>query len=287
MSGTRLPSWIRVRTTCSPRAAEVQDRLTREGLNTVCQSAQCPNRGECYARGTATFMVLGAVCTRACAFCAVGSGTPAPIDPDEPGRVAKAARAMCLRHVVVTSVTRDDLPDGGAGHFAAVIAALRRAMPAATIEVLTPDFGGKAALVRRVLTASPDVFNHNLETVRRLQSLIRPAADYARSLAVLRIAAQRRPILVVKSGLMVGLGETDAELYEAIADLREVGCCSLTIGQYLAPTRRHLPVARYVSPMEFEGYRRRALAMGFTAVASAPLVRSSYHAEAMLESFEG
>lgn len=282
MKTKRLPSWIRVRAGCTPAAARVRNLLAREGLNTVCQEAHCPNCGECYSRGTATFMILGDVCTRKCLFCAVATGTASAPDPDEPRRVAGAARRMRLRHVVVTSVTRDDLADGGAEHFAAVIRAIRAALPDATVEVLTPDFKGRLADVAAVLDAAPDVFNHNIETVRRLQPILRPAADYRRSLAILRHAAVHESRPLVKSGVMVGLGESDEELYEVIADLYAAGCRALTIGQYLAPSRDHAPVARYVPPATFDLYRGHAMALGFRRVASAPLVRSSYRAEEMV-----
>ena len=279
--GARLPPWIRVRARAPGRVNAVQSLLDASGLHTVCEGAHCPNRHECFSRGTATFMILGGVCTRDCRFCAVQSGMPAAVDPDEPRRVAEAAAHLRLRHVVVTSVTRDDLPDGGAGHFAAVIRALREQIPGAAIEVLTPDFQGCERDIAAVLSAAPDVFNHNLETVRRLQAVIRPAADYGRSLAVLRYAAAWTPKTAVKSGLMVGLGETDDEVLQAIGDLREAGCELLTVGQYLAPSKMHHPVARFVPPETFARYAREAMAMGFRNVASGPLVRSSYQAEAL------
>ncbi len=262
------------------RLAAVRDALAGAGLNTVCESAQCPNRQECFHRGTATFMILGKICTRRCRFCAVESGAPRPPDPDEPRRVAETAARLGLRHVVVTSVTRDDLPDGGAGAFAAVVSWIRF-RPGITVETLTPDFQGQAAALAAVLEAGPDVFNHNLETVERLQPAIRPQADYRRSLAVLRAAGRHRPRPVVKSGLMVGLGETDSELFRALADLRAAGCDALTLGQYLAPSREHLPVDRFVPPERFAEYREKALILGFTAVAAGPLARSSYRAEAL------
>ena len=255
--------------------------LADAGLHTVCASAQCPNQAECFGRGTATFLILGNHCTRRCRFCAVEGGVPVAPDPGEAGRVAAAAARMKLRYVVVTSVTRDDLSDGGAGLFADTIRALRAACHGARIEVLTPDFGGREADIATVLDAQPDVFNHNLETVRRLQRTIRPQADYARSLAVLAYAARHGLDTVVKSGVMVGLGETDAELFDALADLHAAGCRALTIGQYLAPSPAYTPVARFVPPGTFEVYRASALRMGFTAVAAGPLVRSSYHAEAL------
>lgn len=277
----RLPPWIRapLRTDrCFPRVHGVVAELD---LHTVCLSAKCPNRHECWNRGTATWMILGGTCTRRCGFCGVDRGRPAAPDPREPDRVARASAAMGLRHVVVTSVTRDDLPDGGASVFAETVGTIRRALPDATIEVLTPDFKGRPDAVQAVLAAKPDVFAHNLETVERLQGEVRPGAGYARSLAVLREAAGR-PGIAVKSGLMVGLGETDEELFRAMADLREAGCRLLTIGQYLAPAADRLPVRRFVEPARFEEYARRAREAGFAGVASAPLVRSSYRAGELL-----
>jgi lipoic acid synthetase len=280
----RLPPWIRIRYGGRGIQERVNQLLADSDLHTVCQGAQCPNQHECFSRGVATFMILGDVCTRDCRFCAVTSGKPPPVDPDEPRRVAGAAAKLKLHHVVVTSVTRDDLPDGGAAHFAATIQALRQALPTATIEVLTPDFKGVEKDMDVVLAAAPDVFNHNLETVRRLQKRIRPAADYERSLGVLAYAAKsaiinRKFQIRTKSGLMVGLGETDDEIIEAMGDLRAAGVELLTIGQYLAPSGNHAPVERYVPPAQFEEYARRGAVMGFRNVASGPLVRSSYMAE--------
>lgn len=277
----RLPPWIRIRLQADGHFSKVHETLRAGGLHTVCDGAHCPNKPECYNRGTATVMILGDTCTRRCKFCAVRGGVPHPADPCEPARVVAMARALNLRYVVVTSVTRDDLPDGGAGIFAETIAELKR-LEGVTVEVLTPDFQGERHLVETVLAAGPHVFNHNLETVRRLQAEVRPQADYDRSLQVLRMAAVWRPDLVVKSGLMVGLGETDDELMAAMADLCATGCRSLTLGQYLAPSPRHWPVARFVPPGQFEHYRQRALAMGFLAVAAGPLVRSSYHADQLM-----
>jgi lipoic acid synthetase len=280
----RLPPWIRIRYGGRGTQETVNRLLKDNALHTVCQGAQCPNQHECFSRGVATFMILGDVCTRDCRFCAVKTGAPPPVDADEPRRVADAAARLGLRHVVVTSVTRDDLPDGGAGHFAATIRALREQVPGATVEVLTPDFKGVEQDIDTVLDARPDVFNHNLETVHRLQKAIRPAADYDRSLAVLRYAATKGSNVLspgsVKSGLMVGLGETDAEIYEAMADLRKAGVELLTIGQYLAPSTGHQPVQRFVTPAQFEEYSRRGTELGFSNVASGPMVRSSYMAEA-------
>ncbi|MBU4366372.1 MAG: lipoyl synthase [Kiritimatiellae bacterium] len=278
----RLPPWIRVRLRVDGNFSKVHATLRAGGLHTVCEGAHCPNKLECYNRGTATVMILGDTCTRCCKFCAVRGGVPPhPADPREPERVVAMARTLGLRYVVVTSVTRDDLADGGAGLFAETIIQLKR-LEGVMVEVLTPDFQGKRHLVETVLAAGPHVFNHNLETVRRLQPDVRPQADYDRSLQVLRIAAAWRPKLIVKSGLMVGLGETDDELMVALADLRSADCRSLTLGQYLAPSPRHWPIARFVPPEQFEHYRRHALAMGFLAVAAGPLVRSSYQADKLM-----
>lgn len=279
MHSRRLPAWIRAGLQSEREFVGLEQLLNRHRLHTVCQGARCPNRHECWNRATATFMILGGVCTRDCAFCAVRHGRPAPPDFTEPRRVAEAARAMGLRHVVITSVTRDDLPDGGAGLFAAVIREVRWACPAARVEVLTPDFGGSLDALTVVLAAAPDVFNHNLETVRRLQPVVRPQASYERSLEVLSRAAAHRPGPAVKSGLMLGLGETDAEIRAALGDLRAAGCELLTVGQYLAPSRRHHPVSRYLEPEEFARWSEEGKALGFTAVAAGPLVRSSYRAE--------
>jgi lipoic acid synthetase len=278
----RKPPWLKVRIGARGDCDSVADKLAQSGLHTVCESALCPNRHECFGKGTATMMILGDVCTRDCGFCAVKAGAPGVVDDDEPRRVADAAAQMGLQHVVITSVTRDDLGDGGAGIFAATIRETRAALPDASIEVLTPDFQGLERDVDTVLAAGPDVFNHNIETVRRLQLEVRPSADYDRSLGVLSYAAGSRSSAAIKSGIMVGLGETDDELYATMNDLREAGCELLTVGQYLAPSRDHLPVQRYVEPAVFEEYAQRAKAMGFKAVASAPLVRSSYQAGNLL-----
>lgn len=278
-----LPAWIRVRVPADGVgvAQSVESVLRDTGVHTVCRGAACPNTVECFGRGTATFMILGGVCTRNCKFCAVKGGEPDAPSADEPQRVAEAARAMKLRHVVLTSVTRDDLEDGGSGHFAAVLQAVKNALPQASTEVLVPDFNGRERDVLRVLDAAPDVFNHNIETVRRLQDLVRPQADYRRSLSVLRQAATSRSDALVKSGLMVGLGETDAEVRETMVDLREAGVRLLTVGQYLAPSKRHLPVQRFVTPDMFGEYSRWSRELGFIEAASGPLVRSSFQAGAM------
>lgn len=278
----RLPPWIRVRLRSDGLFHKVHATLRTNGLNTVCEEAHCPNKLECYNHGTATVMILGNTCTRCCKFCAVHGGTPAqPADHNEPGRVVAMTQALGLRYVVVTSVTRDDLADGGSGLFAETIIQLKH-LAGVTVEVLTPDFQGQRQLVETILAAGPQVFNHNLETVRRIQADVRPQADYERSLQVLRIAAAWQPQLIVKSGLMVGLGETDDELMATMADLRSAGCRIITLGQYLAPSPQHWPVARFVHPDQFEHYRQRAMQMGFLAVASGPLVRSSYQAEQLM-----
>jgi lipoic acid synthetase len=275
----RFPPWIKKRLPAGPQAEATRKILGRHNLNTVCSSAHCPNTGECFAHGTATFMIMGDVCTRACRFCAVRGGTPSALDASEPERVALAAKEMGLRHVVVTSVTRDDLDDGGAAHFAAVIAALRRLNPRATVEVLVPDFKGAMDSVRIVVDAQPDVFNHNIETVPSLYEKVRPGADYEVSLEVLRVAKRlSRDDMLTKSGLMVGLGERHAEIEGVMRDLHEAGCDILTIGQYLSPSREHLAVVEFIEPAMFDRYREIGQAMGFKAVASGPFVRSSYDA---------
>jgi len=262
--------------------SQVSGLLFDLDLHTVCASAHCPNRHECWNRGTATFMILGNVCTRNCTFCAVESGNPDFVDPEEPMRIAQAAVSMNLKHVVITSVTRDDLPDGGAGHFSACVQAVRELLPNASVEVLTPDFQGSEASIDCVLASSPDVFNHNVETVSRLQPVIRPQAAYNRSLEVLRYAASASSAAKVKSGLMVGVGETRDELNQTMQDICDTGCSILTIGQYLSPSRSHPPVEEYLSPECFEQLSDMAYSIGFSAVASAPLVRSSYQAEELL-----
>ncbi|MCY2928534.1 MAG: lipoyl synthase [Planctomycetota bacterium] len=281
----RRPAWLRKRVRANSRAQGVEGLLEELGLSTVCDGAHCPNRPECFAKGTATFMILGERCTRNCRFCAVAHGGAGPVRVEEPLAVAAAAARLKLRHVVVTSVTRDDLPDGGAGHFAATIRAIREAVPTAVVEVLTPDFQGDMAAVETVLAAGPDVFNHNVETVPRLYAAVRPQADYRRSLAVLtgaREIARRRGVrLYTKSGLMVGLGESLEEIAQVLADLRAAGCDIVTIGQYLAPSKDHYPVARFVEPTEFDALAAQAKALGFAAVAAGPFVRSSYQAEAV------
>ncbi len=276
----RLPEWLRIRLPTTDRFAHTRALLQELQLHTVCESAMCPNHWECWGKGTATFMIGGDRCTRACAFCAVSTARPLPLDADEPDRVAEATRRMGLRHVVITAVARDDLADGGARHFRRTIESVRKLSPKVAIEVLTPDFNDRDAAIDDVLAARPDIFNHNLETVRRLTPQVRSRATYDRSLNVLRKARTKGDrSLFTKSGLMLGLGETEDELFAALADLRSAGCDILTLGQYLQPTVKHLPVHEYVSPEKFTAFGERARAMGFVHVASGPMVRSSYHAD--------
>ena len=274
----RKPDWIRVK---APVSGEYQAtaRIMRDNrLHTVCEEAACPNIGECWAKRHATMMIMGEICTRACAFCNVATGKPAPLDPMEPLNVALAVAQLGLEHVVVTSVDRDDLEDGGAAHFAKVIAEIRRESPKTTIEILTPDFKGRDGAIETVVAARPDVFNHNLETVPRLYPTIRPGARYFTSLELLHRVKRIDPAMFTKSGLMVGLGETREEVGQVMDDLRAADVDFLTIGQYLQPTRKHAPVDRFVTPEEFEGYANMARGKGFLLVASTPLTRSSYHA---------
>jgi lipoyl synthase len=283
----RLPEWARKGRTEFESLNRLKSGLRQLNLHTVCESARCPNIHECFHRGAATFMILGNLCTRGCGFCSVPKGNPRKqemaLDPAEPENVARMAAAMNLRYVVITSVNRDDLPDGGSLHFAETVSAVRRALPAARVEVLTPDFEGDTEAVARVLDAGPDVFNHNVETVPRLYKRVRPQADYRQSLAVLEFARRHRPEALTKSGLMVGLGETPEEVCALLDDLRRAGTEVATIGQYLQPTRRNLPVAEFVTPEQFEAYRAYGASIGFKAVFSGPLVRSSYMADAVSE----
>jgi lipoic acid synthetase len=278
LAGAR-PPWLKVRLRPGPEFQAVADAVRENGLHTVCSSAACPNLGECWARGTATFMIGGNRCTRRCGFCDVTTARPAPLDPGEPERVAAAVATLGLRFAVVTCVARDDLPDGGAGQMAATVRAIRRRCPGTGVEVLIADYKGREDALRSVLDAGPDVLNHNLETVERLQRRVRPAASYARSLDVLRRAGRLRPDIPTKSGLMLGLGEREAEVERALGDLREAGVGLLTLGQYLRPSPAHLAVERYVPPAEFDAWAERARALGFREVAAGPLVRSSYRAE--------
>ena len=276
----RKPPWIRVRAAVGPEVPRLKALLKRQGLFTVCEEASCPNLPECFGNGTATFMIMGEVCTRRCPFCDVAHGRPLPLNESEPERLAETVALMGLRYVVVTSVDRDDLRDGGAGHFARCINAIRAASPSTRIEVLVPDFRGR---MERALDALgqglPDVFNHNLETVPRLYRLARPGADYAWSLRLIERFKAEHPEIPTKSGLMVGLGEEDHEIVDVMRDLRTHDCDMLTIGQYLAPSRGHLPVVRYVEPAQFDRFAEQARSLGFSSVASGPLVRSSYHAD--------
>ena len=276
----RLPEWLRIKLPTSDSFARTRSLLDELKLHTVCESAKCPNHWECWSKGTATFMIAGDRCTRACGFCAVATAKPFPLEADEPARVAEATRRMGLRHIVITAVARDDLADGGADHFGRTIKAVRAANPGTVIEVLTPDFLDRDDAIEKVLAAEPEIFNHNLETVRRLTPSVRSRATYDRSLSVLgKVKARKGSGIYTKSGLMLGLGEREGELLEAMADLRRVGCDILTLGQYLQPTLKHLPVVEFVPPARFADYKLIAERMGFMHVASGPMVRSSYHAE--------
>jgi lipoic acid synthetase len=277
----RKPAWIRAPFPGTPEVMRLKRILRDNRLHTVCEEANCPNLGECFGHGTATFMIMGAICTRRCPFCDVGHGRPEPLDPEEPENLALTVAAMGLKYVVITSVDRDDLRDGGAAHFAACIRAVRAAQPGIGIEILTPDFRGRMDLALEILEREPpDVFNHNLETVPHLYRQSRPGADYQYSLTLLKRFKERQPRVPTKSGLMLGLGETTAEIEAVMRDLRAHDVEMLTLGQYLQPSIHHLPVDRYAPPEEFESLRELGEAMGFTHVASAPLVRSSYHADA-------
>lgn len=283
----RLPEWLRKPDTHFESVHLLKRGLRQRNLHTVCESARCPNIHECFHRGAATFMILGNLCTRGCGFCSVPKGSPAKkefeLDPREPEYVADMAAQMNLRYVVITSVNRDDLPDGGSDHWAQTVRAVRRALPEAKIEVLTPDFCGDMDAVARVLDAGPDVYNHNMETVSRLYRRVRPQADYRQSLDVLAFARKHRPDALTKSGLMVGLGETPEEVEQLLRDVRESDVHVATIGQYLQPTRRNLAVADYVTPEQFEAYRAYGMSIGFQMVFSGPFVRSSYMADLVNE----
>jgi lipoyl synthase len=276
------PSWLRAPASSGEAGARVEGILRGLALRSVCEEAACPNRMECYGRGTATFLILGGNCSRSCSFCQVGKGRPAPVDPDECERIAEAAHRLGLDYAVVTSVTRDDLPDGGASHFAAAVRALRARRPGASVEILVPDFAGSEAALRLAVESGPEVLNHNVETVPRLYPLVRPQADYRRSLGLIasakRIAAEAGLEMRTKSGIMLGLGEKEEEVLAVFADLRQAGCECLTVGQYLAPSKDHFPVAEYLTPQRFEDYGREARKLGFSRVASFPLARSSYRA---------
>jgi lipoyl synthase len=283
----RLPEWLRVNLPSTRSFTHTRHLLDELKLHTVCESAKCPNHWECWSKGTATFMIAGDHCTRACGFCAVPTARPLPLEADEPARVAEATRRMGLKHVVITAVARDDLPDGGADHFRRSIENVRRLNPQTIIEVLTPDFLDRDASIEAVLSARPHIYNHNLETVRRLTPAVRHRATYDRSLSVLgKVKNKCGANIFTKSGLMLGLGETEEELLSAMADLRRVGCDILTLGQYLQPTLRHLPVVEFVSPARFASYKLTAQELGFVHVASGPLVRSSYHADEFTPPFQ-
>lgn len=281
----RKPKWIRAEFTGTREVQKLKAVLRENKLHTVCEEANCPNLGECFKSGTATFMIMGDICTRRCPFCDVGHGRPNPLDPNEPGNMARTIAAMGLKYVVITSVDRDDLRDGGAAHFAACIRETRQHNPGITVEILTPDFRGRVDVALELLAeAPPDVFNHNLETIPRLYRQARPGADYAGSLELLRRVKERHPGIPTKSGLMLGLGETLDEVEQVMRDMRAHGIEMLTLGQYLQPSAHHLPVQRYVTPQEFDTLRESGKNMGFTHVASGPMVRSSYHADMQAKS---
>lgn len=273
----KKPEWLKIRLRGNEHFAETKRIVESHCLHTICTSGKCPNMGECWSRGTATFMIAGEICTRSCRFCNTLTGKPLPLDPQEPGRVAESVRLMQLKHAVVTSVDRDDLPDLGAGHWAATIREIKAVNPGTSLEVLIPDFQGRLDLVDLVLDAHPEIISHNMETVRRISPTVRSAAKYETSLAVLRHIAERG--VTAKTGIMVGLGETEEEVWELMDDVLNQGVRILTIGQYLQPSRKNIPVSEYIHPDQFAAYREKALEKGFRHVESAPLVRSSYHAE--------
>ncbi len=277
----RKPEWLKISIGANERYTETKRIVENHCLHTICSSGRCPNMGECWGKGTATFMIGGDICTRSCKFCNTQTGRPLPLDADEPTHVAESIALMKLSHAVVTSVDRDDLPDLGAGHWARTITEIKRINPDTTIEVLIPDFQGRMELVDKIIAANPEIISHNMETVRRISPLVRSAADYETSLQVIRRIAESG--ITAKSGIMVGLGETPSEVEELMDDLLATGCSILTIGQYLQPTRRHYPVEEYVTPEQFAQYKQTGLEKGFEQVESAPLVRSSYHAEKHIE----
>ncbi|NLM09301.1 MAG: lipoyl synthase [Clostridiaceae bacterium] len=283
MNRVRKPEWLRVKAHSMKGLEYVEEMMKNLHLNTVCDEAACPNRGECFGRKTATFMILGSVCTRGCTFCNVSKGEVQQVDENEPKRVAQAVKALGLKHAVITSVTRDDLPDGGAGHFAKVIESIRRIAAGVTIEVLIPDFKGSVEALKKVVTACPEIINHNVETVPSLYSEVRPQADYRRSLNVLKNVKDMEGSIYTKSGIMVGLGETEEQVISVMQDLRKINCDFLTIGQYLAPSAKHHPVVEYIHPDQFKAYEEKAYELGFLYVASGPLVRSSYMAEQAID----
>jgi lipoic acid synthetase len=273
------PGWLRVRAPSGPNYRDLKGLVQELRLHTVCESARCPNIGDCWERRTATFMILGDICTRACGFCAITTGRPLGLDREEPARVAEAVAHLGLRHAVITSVNRDELPDGGAEIFAATIGAIRERCPETSIEVLIPDFEGNGDALAAVLDAGPDILNHNMETIARLYRIVRPQAKYPRSLELLRRSKEMAPGILTKSGMMMGVGEETEEILQSMADLRAVDCDILTLGQYLRPSLQHIPIRRYVSPEEFQSLKEAGLRMGFRHVESGPLVRSSYHAD--------
>ncbi len=275
--GRRLPKWLKMQRASGENYSKVKRLVTANRLNTICTSGNCPNIGECWNAGTATFMILGDICTRACKFCNTLTGKPLPPDENEPQRLAESVKLLGLRHCVITSVDRDDLPDGGASFWAVVIRRIKEENPGITMEALIPDFDGKPKNIKKIIEAEPDVISHNVETVRRLTPLIRTKAKYERSLDVIKYISQEKKIS--KSGLMLGLGEKEKEIYETMDDLIDAGCKILTLGQYLKPSQEHMDVVEYITPQKFEEYRKRALDIGFEFVESGPLVRSSFHAE--------
>lgn len=277
------PSWLRVKAPTDAKYLELKDRVKKAGLNTVCEEAACPNIGDCWASGHLTTMILGDTCTRGCAFCNIKTGKPNIVNKDEPAELAKMAKELNIKHMVITSVDRDDLKDGGTGHWAACISAIKAASPATTVEILTPDFRRKEDHIYKVADALPDVYNHNLETVPRLYKTVRPGARYFGSLRLLQMVKERHPSIFTKSGLMAGLGETREEVLQVMDDMRAAGVEFLTIGQYLRPSPQHYPVMEYVTPEQFADYEKQAKRKGFTMVASGPLVRSSFHADAYFE----
>ena len=277
MEGKRKPDWLKIKLPKGSNYSHLKQIVAGHGLYTICSSGKCPNMGECWGAGTATFMILGEICTRSCKFCATLTGKPKVLDAEEPAKVAESIRLMGLKHVVITSVDRDDLPDGGATHWAATIRQIKKVNPATTVEVLIPDFDGKVELIASIVDEKPEIISHNLETVERLTPLVRSRAKYRISLNVISLIGSSG--IVSKSGIMVGLGETFEEILQSMDDLREAGCEILTIGQYLQPTRKHLEVAEYLHPDKFAALKKEGLARGFRVVESAPLVRSSYHAE--------
>jgi lipoyl synthase len=279
----KRPEWLKVRAPGGDSYTRIKNLMRSKSLHTVCEEAHCPNIGECWNSGTATFMILGDICIRGCRFCAVTTGKPLPRDPNEPLSVAESVKQMGLKHVVITSVTRDDLPDGGAVHWAEAIEATRFFNPEVTIEVLIPDFQGDELLLKLVLKSNPDILNHNIETVPRMYPIVRPKADYKRSLKILQIS--KNSGFLTKTGIMVGVGETKEEVFKTMKDLRKIDVNILTIGQYLQPSSKHLPVARFVHPDEFKEYHDFGLKIGFDAVESAPLVRSSYHAGKIITNY--